>query len=163
MQTLLQIQEGKMQRLSQQKQLQGFIEKIPFFKTMGIEFDFDEKGCLHSAMRYAPEFIGNPIIPALHGGGTAAFLEAVGIIALIHEVILPRAPKADIIFPKTINITVDYLRAGQPKDSFAQAKIIRAGRRYATMRVKAWQDEPQKPIATANIQFLMPQLDVPAS
>lgn len=139
------------------EKLESFIAQTPFFAAMGIEFSIDEKDNLLFTWRYSPNWIGNPLIPALHGGGTAAFLEAVGAMSLMHEAILPRNPDHDIQEPKTINLTVDYLRSGQAKDSFAKAEIIRAGRRYATARIIAWQEAIDKPFAVANAQFLMPQ------
>ncbi len=59
--------------------------------------------------------------------------------------------------PKTIDLTVDYLRAGQPKDAFARARINRSGRRYASVHVEAWQDSPDRLFAQGTGHFLMPE------
>ncbi len=56
----------------------------------------------------------------------------------------------------TIDFTVDYLRPGLPKDAYARAKIKRAGRRYASLYVEAWQDNKKKLYAQASGHFLMP-------
>lgn len=55
--------------------------------------------------------------------------------------------------PKTISITVDYLRSARPTDTFVRAEVVRHGRRVATVRSLAWQDDPTKPVATANVQL----------
>ena len=57
--------------------------------------------------------------------------------------------------PKTIDITIDYLNSGRPVESFARAKINKIGRRYASVSVKSWQDEPNKPFAMASGHFLV--------
>jgi acyl-coenzyme A thioesterase PaaI-like protein len=88
------------------------------------------------------------MLPALHGGVTAAFLEVAAIIELAGHAVgrrwreglpapLDRAPAA---LPKTIDFTVDYLRSGLPRDAYARARVNRSGRRYASVHVEAWQD-----------------------
>ena len=59
--------------------------------------------------------------------------------------------------PKTINITVEYLRSGKPQDTFARAVFTKHGRRVANVRAYAWQDDPTKPVAAANAHFLLVQ------
>ena len=58
--------------------------------------------------------------------------------------------------PKTIAITVDYLRSGLPRDAYARARINRQGRRYASVHVEAWQDNRARLFAQATGHFLMP-------
>jgi acyl-coenzyme A thioesterase PaaI-like protein len=58
--------------------------------------------------------------------------------------------------PKTIDITVDYLRPGRPRETFARASVQKAGRRVAHLHVQAWQDERSRPIAMLRGNFLMP-------
>ena len=59
--------------------------------------------------------------------------------------------------PKTIDFTVDYLRSGLPRDAYARARVVRSGRRYASVHVEAWQDQRTKLFAQATGHFLMPQ------
>ena len=59
--------------------------------------------------------------------------------------------------PKTIDFTVDYLRSGLPRDSYARARVVRSGRRYASVQVEAWQDRRARLFAQATGHFLMPQ------
>jgi len=58
--------------------------------------------------------------------------------------------------PKTIDFTVDYLRSGLPRDAYARATVSRSGRRYASVRSEAWQDNHSKLFAQATGHFLMP-------
>ena len=59
--------------------LAKLVDGIPFVQFLGISFDRrgDE---LTAVLNYDDKIIGNPILPALHGGATAAFLE----LSLIH-------------------------------------------------------------------------------
>ena len=148
--------------------LVSLIEQIPFCKTLGIKLD-----CLGNEITahlpFKKDFIGNPAIPALHGGIIGSFLEITAIIQLSWAIFLER--KDDQIklkkssleaeetilqrIPKTIDITIDYLNSGRPVESFARAKINKIGRRYASVSVKSWQDEPNKPFAMASGHFLV--------
>ncbi|VDC30038.1 PaaI family thioesterase [Pseudogemmobacter humi] len=129
---------------------------IPYLAFLGIRFETAGNE-LTGVLPYAPDLIGNPLIPALHGGVTAAFLEVTAITGLVWSglrqgVIAVQAP---VILPKTIDLTIDYLRPGTARDAFARARINRSGRRYASVHVEAWQDEPDRPFAQATGHFLM--------
>jgi uncharacterized protein (TIGR00369 family) len=133
--------------------LRGLVEGIPYLRFLGIRFDRagDE---LTAVLPYAPMLIGNPMIPALHGGVTSAFLELTAIVGLVWSGLAEGA--ALNALPKTIDLTVDYLRAGQARDAFARARINRSGRRYASVHVEAWQDSPDRLFAQGTGHFLMP-------
>ena len=146
--------------------LERLAERVPFVRFLGVKFERrgDE---LTGRMAFDPKLIGNPAIPALHGGATGAFLEITAQVALAWSVLRDRLdtdPEAAAAIeagtfppmPKTIDFTVDYLRAGQPRDAYARATVARAGRRYASVRVEAWQDERARPFAAATGHFLMP-------
>lgn len=144
--------------------LQSLIDRVPYIQTLGIQFDRrgDE---LTGVLPYQDMLIGNPMLPALHGGATAAFLETTAIIELSWAMLWGRieADGADaatppkLRLPKTIDFTVDYLRPGLPRDAYARATINRSGRRYASVHVEAWQDNRSRLFAQATGHFLMPQ------
>ncbi len=129
---------------------------IPYLGFLGIRIDTqgDE---LTGVLPFRPELIGNPAIPALHGGVTAAFLEVTAILGLVWTALDSEGTDLPEVLPKTIDLTVDYLRAGQPRDSFARARINRQGRRYASVQVEAWQDDPARLFAQCTGHFLMPE------
>ena len=56
---------------------------------------------------------------------------------------------------KPINVTVDYMRAGHPRDTFAAATIERLGSRIANVEAQAWQKGRSAPIAAAQMNFLL--------
>lgn len=134
---------------------------IPYVQFLGIRFDRrgDE---LTAHLPFDDALIGNPMLPALHGGATAAFLEVTAITELAWTVLWEdieagRAPMESVPpLPKTISFTVDFLRSGLPRDAYARARVNRVGRRYASVHVEAWQDNRARPHAMATGHFLMP-------
>jgi len=76
------------------------IESIPYAKTLGIEAELDGEGLL-LVLPFLKSNIGNPTLPALHGGAIGGFM--------------------------------------------------------ANVRVRAWQESPDKPIAALSGHFLLPK------
>ena len=141
--------------------LSALVERVPYIQFLGISFDRrgDE---LTATLNYDEKLIGNPMLPALHGGATAAFLETAAIIELSWQMIWPSIESDShesppLRMPKTIDFTVDYLRSGLPRDAYARARVNRSGRRYASVHVEAWQDNREKLFAQATGHFMMPQ------
>ena len=146
--------------------LNALIAAVPFIRFLGITFDRrgDE---LTAILPFDDKLIGNPLLPALHGGATAAFLEVTAIVGLSWSTIWdeieaarPESPPPETLrlprLPKTIDFSVDYLRSGLPRDAYARARINRSGRRYASVHVEAWQDSRDRLFAQATGHFLMP-------
>lgn len=147
--------------------LSALAEAVPYNGFLGVRFERmgDE---LTARLPYSDALVGNPLLPAIHGGVTGAFLEITGLMQLAWEGVLAEmeaggeAAKAIAEgrfppMPKTIDITVDYLRSGRPRDSFARASVQKAGRRVAHLHVRAWQAERDRPIAMLRGNFLMPE------
>ncbi|MGL4311499.1 MAG: PaaI family thioesterase [Paracoccaceae bacterium] len=148
--------------------LAALVSSVPFISFLGVVFDRrgDE---LTAILRYDDRLIGNPVLPALHGGATAAFLEIAAIVELAWMTgwpemeragqggSMPAAPPPQL--PRTIDFTVDYLRPGLARDAYARARVTRSGRRYASVHVEAWQDNRARPFAEATGHFLMPAVD----
>lgn len=149
--------------------LGALVDGVPYIRFLGIRFDRrgDE---LTAVLPFDEKLIGNPMLPALHGGVTAAFLEVTAIVVLSWTIAWERMesgqrgvdewdwkhlPK----LPKTIDFTTDYLRSGLPRDAYARATISRSGRRYASVHVEGWQDNRQRLYAQGTGHFLMPQDD----
>jgi uncharacterized protein (TIGR00369 family) len=128
-------------------ELTGFVQAIPFSRYLNLEVSRDGEGLL-TTMRFAPHLIGNSLIPALHGGTLGALLESSAIFSLLWDGQTERTPK-------TINITVQFLRSAAAVDTYARAEITRQGRRVATIRASAWQESREKPVAAATAHFLL--------
>ncbi|MDW3224822.1 MAG: PaaI family thioesterase [Paracoccaceae bacterium] len=147
--------------------LRALVEGVPYIRYLGMQFE--RKGDeLTGVLPFDQKLIGNPMLPAIHGGVTAAFLEVTAIITLswtyLWEDVESGAIDTDALqtaglprLPKTIDISTDYLRSGLPRDAYARARINRSGRRYASVHVEAWQDNRSRLFAQATGHFLMPQ------
>ncbi len=122
-------------------------EGIPYMQSLGIIVT-EENGQLTTTMKADPKLTGNPWIPALHGGTIGGLMETAAIVQLAHD------QDSDHL-PKTINITIDYLRSGQIKDLHARALVTKQGRRVANVQVQCWQENIDKPVATLHGHFLM--------
>jgi uncharacterized protein (TIGR00369 family) len=123
------------------------VRAIPFARFVGMELGASDAG-LVGKLRYSEHLTGNPLIPALHGGTLGALLESIAVFAVLAETESPKAPK-------TISITIDYLRSARTVDTFARAEVVRQGRRVATVRSLAWQEDPARPVAAANVLLLL--------
>lgn len=126
---------------------QALFDLIPYVRFLNLTaaLEGDE---LVTTMRYGEHLIGNPSLPALHGGTLGALLESAAIFQLLWNA-------ETIVLPKTITLTVDYLRSGGPVDTHARGIITRHGRRVTNVRMEAWQADRKTPVATAHAIFLV--------
>jgi uncharacterized protein (TIGR00369 family) len=122
----------------------GPFANSPFARCLGI--CIGEDGTL--VMPFSPKIIGNPLLPAIHGGMTGAFLETAAVVGVTRELGVA-AP------PKPIGLTINYLRSGRALDSHAKVSIVKQGRRVVAFEAQAWQDDPTKPIASAFGHFML--------
>ena len=138
------------ERLTAAKQggdYQGLFDAIPYAKFLGLTAAMhgDE---LITTMGYAEHLIGNPALPALHGGTLGALLESAAIFELLWRA-------ETVVLPKTITVTIDYLRSAGAADTHARALVTRQGRRISNVRVEAWQGDRSAPVASAHGIFLV--------
>ncbi|MFL4468411.1 PaaI family thioesterase [Tateyamaria armeniaca] len=147
--------------------LRALVDGVPYIQYLGVQIDRrgDE---LTAVLPFADKLIGNPMLPALHGGVTAAFLEVTAVITLSWSYLWEDIESGALDFevetgpplprlPKTVDFSVDYLRSGLPRDAYARARINRAGRRYASVHVEGWQDNRERLFAQGTGHFVMPQ------
>jgi uncharacterized protein (TIGR00369 family) len=126
---------------------QAIIDLIPYAGFLGLTaaMQGDE---LITTMRYGDHLIGNPALPALHGGTLGALLESAAVFELLCR-------SETVALPKTITLTIDYLRSGAPVDTHACGVVTRRGRRVTNVRMEAWQADRKTPVATAHAVFLV--------
>ena len=146
--------------------LASLTDYVPYNRHLGVRFDRlgDE---LTARLSFRDGLVGNPMLPAIHGGVTGSFLEITGMMQLAWDRVLDLTGQGGDAaraiaegkfppFPKTIDITIDYLRSGRPRETFARATVQKAGRRVAHVHVEAWQESRARPIAMLRGNFLMP-------
>lgn len=135
-------------RLAKQSgELQPFLAAIPYFRFLGLSASLDGAGVL-CRLPADPRLIGNPFLPAVHGGVIGALLEAAALMQLIWQ-------SETATLPKIVNIAVDYLRSARPVETFAQGIVTKHGRRVANVRVEAWQEDRARPVAAAHAHLLL--------
>lgn len=131
------------------REAQDLISSIPYAKTLGIETrlmgdDF------YLVLPYQEKLIGNPTLPALHGGAVGGFMEVCAIAKI-------RRQNPNLPFSKPVGINIDYLRRGNPVETYARASIFNQGSRVANVRVRAWQENIDTPIAALSGHFMVPK------
>lgn len=123
------------------------IEAMPYARFLGLTVE-QEAEILTVTMPFSDHLIGNPMLPALHGGSTAALLEITAMAQVAHSF-----PSLNL--PRPINVSVAYLRSGRPRNVQARARINKAGRRVAHVLAEAWQEDEDQPIAALTAHFLL--------
>jgi uncharacterized protein (TIGR00369 family) len=123
------------------------LDAIPYCRHLGIIASVED-GSLMLTMPFAQHLIGNPVLPALHGGVIGSLLETAAIAQVIYETRPER-------LPKPVDITVDYLRSGRALDSFARARIARQGKRVVNIHAEMWQEDESKPVAALRGHLLL--------
>jgi uncharacterized protein (TIGR00369 family) len=128
------------------RQLASFLERAPYARFLGMRAELagDE---MTAVLPFAPHLVGNIMLPALHGGVIGGFLEATALAQL--------AVAQGNGFPKTIDVTIEYLRPGRALTTYARADLRKVGRRIANVHVEAWQEERRSPIAALRGHFLL--------
>lgn len=130
-----------------QAELDGMLARIPYAGFLGVRMELhgDE---MTGILPYAERLIGNPTLPALHGGVIGAFMEMTALLQLSILESLMRQPRP-------VDVSIDYLRSGRPQDTYARALIKKVGRRIANVQVEAWQEARGAPIAVLHGHFLL--------
>ncbi len=130
------------------RQHHGRLDMLPYAALLGLDFERDDSE-VRLRMPYADALIGAP--GRLHGGSIAGMLEIAGLAAVLLA--LPDDGRTPRLRPVTV--TVDFMREGVQQDTFAAAEITRLGRRIVNVSSRAWQYDRGRPIAAANINFLL--------
>ena len=129
------------------KDYNGFIENFPYAKLIGVEC-FSIGNELFFKLKSNDSNMGNPSLPAIHGGVTGGFMETA---AMLHVMLDTEA----LQIPKVVDFSIDYLQPARIEDTFAECNVVRQGRKTVNVMVNAWQDKKTKPIARARAHFLL--------
>jgi acyl-coenzyme A thioesterase PaaI-like protein len=127
--------------------IQLIIDEIPYASLIGVECELLGHDVIFK-LPFSDDNIGNPILPAIHGGVIGGFME---LGASLHLLMFLDTLK----MPKIIDFSLDYIRAGKARATFAECKVTRQGSRVANVVINAWQTHRSDPIATARCHFLL--------
>jgi uncharacterized protein (TIGR00369 family) len=120
----------------------------PYGLFLGITAEEDADGPLFR-MPYGNVVVGRPHF--VHGGAIAGLLE----IAAVGTVMKALAAEHEGASVKPITVTVDFMRGGRERDTYAAATIERLGNRIANVEATAWQESRDKPIASARMTLMV--------
>ena len=133
--------------LRDQKAYDRAIEFVPYAKFLGVTFEEIQEEIIFK-LQFSEHLVGNPLLPALHGGVIAGFMENAAIMHLLW-VTTPNE------IPKSIDFTIDFILSGKPEDTFAACSVTKLGSKIANLQVEAWQSNRNFPIAIARSHFLL--------
>ena len=120
-------------------------ELIPYARKIGMKCQSLGDDALF-ILPANDENIGNPVLPAIHGGVIGGFME---MSAAMHLMLFMDEQKV----PKVIDFSLDYLRSAKIKDTYVECRVVRQGSRIANVLITAWQSKRETPIAMARVHF----------
>ena len=126
---------------------QRLVEALPYAVFIGAEARLVAER-LQVIVPFKQSLVGNPYLPAIHGGLLGGLVELAATLELIWRHETER-------LPKIVTTTVNFARSGQPRDTFARGEVTRIGRRIATVAVEIWQERPDRPVTTGQAHFLL--------
>ena len=124
----------------------------PYAAILGVSIEAEDGAPPILVMPFANDVVGRPGF--LHGGAISGLLEMAAIAALQHALDAEGGDGASARI-KPVNVTVDFMRGGRDKPTRAAGVVTRLGTRVANVEATAWQDERDKPIAAARMNYLI--------
>jgi uncharacterized protein (TIGR00369 family) len=118
----------------------------PYAQLLKLRVEDGDQGPV-MVMPFHNDVIGRP--GYLHGGAIAGLLEFAAFTTLRRRL------EDDKVAMKPITLTVDYMRGGTARETFASATVERLGARIANVEAFAWQTDRSTPIASAQLNFLL--------
>ena len=123
----------------------------PYAEALGLIVESGEAAPTY-VMPFEHSVVGRPGF--LHGGALGGLLEMAAIGAL-KQALAEEGEDGGEARIKPINVTVDYMRGGRDKVTRARGTVTRLGNRIANVEARAWQDEEDRPIAAARMNYLI--------
>ena len=118
----------------------------PYAQLLQLRIE-DKDGAPLITMPFHDDVVGRPGF--LHGGAIAGLLEIAAFTGL------RRAIGNSAVAMKPVTVTIDYMRGGTRRETYAAAVIERLGSRIANVEAYAWQKDRKSPIASARLNFLL--------
>ncbi len=141
--------------------VETILRLMPYAAKLAVSAEIADNGRLVGTMPFHENHIGNAQLPALHGGSLASFMEITAILELarrqaaMQQIETIEAGRS--ILPLPVNVSVQYLRSAGAEDCFAEAEVLKVGRRTSTVFCKLWQANAAKPVASMTGIFIQPK------
>lgn len=137
-----------LQNARQRKDASRLVDAIPYAGLLGMLAEYNNDNEIEFLLPPSKGNIGNPTLPAIHGGALGGFME---MSAGLHLMLTTSV----IAMPKVVDFSIDYVRAGRLVETFCRCDVVRQGRTVANVAVTAWQVDVKDPIATARAHFIL--------
>ena len=125
---------------------QVFENQMPVNKLLGLTVLEIKKGFVKVHIPFKEDFIGDFIQKRWHGGVQAMIADSAGGIVALTTI----SDLSDKV--STIDMRIDYLHGSEPKDFYAEAKVIKNGKRIIKADIKLYHEQ-SKIIALARCAF----------
>lgn len=119
----------------------------PYADLLGATLQW-ENGLPILAMPFGPDVLGRPGF--VQGGAITGLIEVAALAALRHQLAGEGGGRV-----KPINVTIDFMRGGRERVTYAAGTVTRLGNRIANVEAIAWQESRDKPIASARMNYLI--------
>lgn len=142
---------GLIRAAREKRDFSGLLGLIPYAGFIGMD-------CLHLGRELVFVLpanegnVGNPTLPALHGGVIGGFMENAAILHCLGHLEVAA-------LPKVVDFSLDYLRPGRFQETYAACEVVRQGKKVANVSVTAWQTTRTEPIANARTHLLLQEPD----
>jgi uncharacterized protein (TIGR00369 family) len=130
------------------ERLKQFAEEgIPFNQFLGFKVMDLQPGTARIEVPIRPEFIGDVLRPALHGGLISTLADTVGGVAAFTQMTPDQRAS-------TVDMRVDYLRPGLvDRPLIGEGRVLRMGNRVAVTEMHIHQGNIDEPIARASAVY----------
>jgi uncharacterized protein (TIGR00369 family) len=115
-------------------------EHIPFNKYLGLKLTRISDDGVTLSIPFREEFVGDPIRPALHGGVISMLIDTAGGAATY-------VAAKQLSRVSTVDLVVDYLRAGPLADIHCHARVKRRGNRVCIVMCDVVEEGGEEPFA----------------
>ncbi|MCY3726216.1 MAG: PaaI family thioesterase [Rhodobacteraceae bacterium] len=120
-----------------------FIQRLPFSKALNMRVEEIGESRAVMTTPYDLQIIGNPSIGVIDGGVVTALMDTCGGLAVLTH------PEVNTSMA-TLNLKVDYMRpANSGQQITAEAECYNVTRTVAFVRVMAFDEDRNRPVATA--------------
>lgn len=130
--------------------LEKVLAEVPYAEYLGLRLKQDRQG-VYCYLPCKDALIGNPLLPAYHGGVVGTVLE---MAAAFYLQLSGHCQGKKI---HMVSFDTDYLRPAFGVDIYARAYPVRIGKAVANIRAEAWQQSPEKPVAVGKGNYLLRQ------
>lgn len=126
---------------------QVFEAKMPVNKFFGLKIMELKEGFVKVHVPFKEEFIGDFIQKRWHGGIQASIADSAGGIVAMTTIAMDLSERVS-----TVDMRIDYLHGSEPKDFYAEATIIKNGKRIIITDIKLYHEQ-SKIISLARCTF----------